>query len=109
MSTQSRCFALGMVYITCHLLEKGIICDSSILWESIYYLGYSRKYVSVVHLVLEILFNYEFLLYHVYLDNYILYSTNEIIEVKLFEVHANLSQFDVKYDAVYIQINCGQI
>ena len=61
------------------MLDKGIMYDYYCLWESIHYFGYSRGYVSVVHLVLEIVFIYEFLCYHGYMDYYILFSIHAII------------------------------
>ena len=88
------------------MLDKGIMCDFYCLWDSINSLGCSLKDVSVVHLVLEIVYNYEFLWYHVHLDHYILHFIHAIFEVKIFDVHAHVLVFDVGDDTVYMQFHC---
>ena len=60
-----------------------------------------------MHHVLEIVCNYEFLWDHEYLDHYILCSIHAIIEVEIFDVHAHVSIFDVRYDTVYMQFHRG--
>ena len=67
----SRGFALGILSIRWQVLYKGIVCDSSCLWESIHSIGYSCEHVSGVNLVLDIVCNYEFLWDHGYLYHYI--------------------------------------
>ena len=36
------------------------------------------------------------------MDHYIILSINEIIEVELFDVHAHVSEFDVKDNSIYM-------
>ena len=66
--------------------------------EKVEVLGWTKS-VSVVHIILEILLKYEFLWYHGYLDHFILCSIHVINEVKIFDVHAHVSQFYFGYDA----------
>ena len=81
--------------------------DSSYLWESIHALGYLSEDIYVMHLVLEIACNYEYLWSHRYLNCYILCSFHAIIEVKIFDFHAHVLVSYVRYDAVYMHFHRG--
>ena len=90
------------------MLYKGIICNVSFLflWYSIHALGYSRKDVSVMHLVLDIVCNHKFQWDHVYMDHCILFSIHANIEVEVFDVHAHVLVFKATDDTVYMQFCC---
>ena len=45
-------FAWRMLFIRCQVLDNGIMCNFSCLWESIYILGYLCEYVYIVQLSL---------------------------------------------------------
>ena len=62
-----------------------------------------------MHLVLEIVRNYEFLHDHEYLDHHIIFSIHAIIEVKICDVYVHVSGFDFIDHAVYMQFQRGQI
>ena len=61
------------------MLDKGIMRNSSCLWDSIHPFGYLCKDVYVVHLVLEVVFVYELLRDHGYMDHYVLFYIHAII------------------------------
>ena len=66
----SQSFDWGVLSIRFKVLFKGIMFDFFFLWEYIHSIGYQRKDVSVVHIVLDILCSNKLLWYHGYLDHY---------------------------------------
>ena len=62
-----------------------------------------------MHLVIVILFFYNFLCNNIYLYHYIFWSIHLIVHVKSFDVHAQVSQFDVKDGAVDMQFHCVKV
>ena len=89
------------------MLYKGIIFNSSCLWDSILSLDYLRKDVSVVHIVLDIECNYESLWDHGYLDYYILCSIHSIFEAKRFDFHAHVLKFDGTCSFIVVKSDVG--
>ena len=67
------------------------MCNLYCLWESMHPLSYPCEYVTIVHLVIEVVFVYELLLYHVYMYYYIYCSIHLIFQVKIFYVNAHVS------------------
>ena len=84
----------------CQVLDKGIMCYSSCLWDSTHPLSYKYKDVSIVYLVIEIVFIYELKWGHGYLYHYIFCSIHTVIKVKKIDVHTHVPQFDVGDGAV---------